>query len=363
MAKIRSATPEDIPRIVELYCRVFGDGSPTCRRALTPFLENVMMRSPWKDDELSSLACEGSGGELLGFLGSFHRPMRFRGETIRAAVSNLFMVEPSPASGLAALQLLQAFFRGPQDLSIADGNASSRKLWERLGGQTSLLYSLNWVRPLRPAQYLASQMGLGEGLRAAARPLMVAADAAAARLRPNELHRSLPGISEEPLDAHRHLEVLEQVGRDRDLVPIYQESSLEWVLEIFKDKASYGDLHRVLVRGKSGEVLGAYVYYCKAGEVAKVLQLVAGGAVKRDVLRSLWRHAWSRGAIAVSGGLDPAMTQELTDEHSFMGQTTTWTLLHGRPDVLESFDRGRALLSRLESEWMFYRVGISGGYG
>jgi hypothetical protein len=286
MSMIRSANAGDIPQIVDLYCRVFGGGPSDVGQTLTPFLQNVMLRSPWQDNDLRSLACEGPNGELLGYLGIFYRPMQLDGEPIRAAISNLFMVEPSSRSGLAALQLLQAFFRGPQDLSIAEGNDSSRRLWERFGGRTSLLYSMNWVRPLRSLRYVTSQLPVGSAFASIVslgRPLLSAADALIARMPPNRLHRPAKGIFEERLDTAGHLAGLEQLTRGRRLQPVYDEKSLDWLMQIFEAKSVSGTLERVLVRDEGGRILGWYIYYAKAGEVAKVLQMAAEPESVSDV--------------------------------------------------------------------------------
>src|SRR5947209_239495 len=72
---------------------------------------------------------------------------------------------------------------GPQDLTVADMSADlSRKLWERIGGSTALLYSLHWVKALKPFTYLLSQIRKGTSGRLfaiGAKPFAAAFDSAA----------------------------------------------------------------------------------------------------------------------------------------------------------------------------------------
>src|SRR5262249_60171977 len=81
--------------------------------------------------------------------------MLLHGRPIRAATSMHFMVEPGSRSTLAGVQLLKTFFSGPQDLSLTDtAGAVGRKIWEGIGGDTALAYSINWTRLLRPTRYV-----------------------------------------------------------------------------------------------------------------------------------------------------------------------------------------------------------------
>ena len=113
------------------------------------YFSEVFLNSPDDPESLRSLVyCEGQ--RVTGFLGTVTRPMLWKGDRIRARISTQFIVDPA-SRGLAGLELLRAFFSGPQDLSIADeSNRHSRTIWEALGGVTSLVHSMQWLCPLRP---------------------------------------------------------------------------------------------------------------------------------------------------------------------------------------------------------------------
>src|SRR5690348_10840022 len=164
MREIRAFVREDLAGIVDLYVRVFGPTFPP--EKLAPYFAKIFFEHPWIEENLPSLVYEESK-QIVGFLGVIPRRMWLGDRPILLAVSNHFMVDRLRRSSLAGIELMKAFFAGPQELSLAEGNGSSRKVWEAMGGFTSLLYSLHWTRPLRPAGYVMSHLRRKEVLPAA----------------------------------------------------------------------------------------------------------------------------------------------------------------------------------------------------
>src|SRR5207249_10440499 len=112
---------------------------------------------PWVDVRRSCLGCEEGGGRIVGFVGVGRRGLSMNGHRLLAAISSRFVVDPAGRAGVVAVRLAKAFLDGPQDLSISDEATDvSRRIWEGLGGTTSLLHSLHWTRPLRPARLALS---------------------------------------------------------------------------------------------------------------------------------------------------------------------------------------------------------------
>src|SRR2546428_3038603 len=161
MNPIRPFVKSDIPQVVELFQKAFfnnGQARPSSS-ILSDYFEELFFHNPWAEEKsieegITSLVYETSDGAVIGFIGIIPRRMLLHGRPIRAAVSMHFMVEPGSRSTLAGVQLLKAFFSGPQDLSLTDsGVAVGRKVWEGIGGATALAYSINWMRLLRPSRY------------------------------------------------------------------------------------------------------------------------------------------------------------------------------------------------------------------
>jgi len=354
MAHVRPLVEGDIPAVAALHATVFGGGGGRDPQTLRAHLTEVFCRHPWHDGKFPSLAYEAAGGEIVGVLGVMRRPMSLNGRPIQVAISHDFMVDPRSRSTLAAMELLRVFLAGSQDLSLADGTASSRKIWEAFGGTTSLLHSIRWTRALRPSRCVVDVMrkrGLPAAMAVAARPWCAVLDAVAARSSWTPFHQPVPRASREDVTAERLLACLSDFSLNRSLRPEYDERSVQWLLEILGRWRSSGSFRKVLVRDVRGDVLGWYLYYLRPGGVGEVVQIGATHDSIGEVLAHLFFDAWRRGALAVSGQLDPAFMEALSEQHCLFDSGAFWTLLNSNDfEVLEAIYRGDAFLTRLEGE-------------
>src|SRR3989475_11574528 len=134
---------------------VFGPRGRTDAAGLDSYpayFTRVFLDNPSRDVRLSSLVCEEGGGRIVGFLGVVPRGMSMNGQRLLAAISSQFVVDPAGRAGVVAVRLAKAFLDGPQDLSISDEATDvSRRIWEGLGGTTSLLHRIHLTPPPRPA--------------------------------------------------------------------------------------------------------------------------------------------------------------------------------------------------------------------
>lgn len=353
---LRDFREEDISQVVDLHGRVFGPSPFFSRSALGEYVEEVLFRNPWRDESLPSLISLDGKGCITGFLGVLPRPMVFRGQPIRAAVCTQLMVDMAHRHDMTAIRLMKTFLSGPQELSIGDGaNDQARRLLMGLGGDTALLYSMHWTRPLRPARLLLSIM---EG-RPALRPMMLGAlpagaliDAVAARMRPNRFHRQNSGLEDVPLTPSAMLAHLPDMFHGNTLLPLYDAQSLAWLLDQAAQKTRHGQFRsRAVIDGKKG-LIGWYLYYLQPGAVSEVIQVAAAKAAFGCVFQQLLNDAWREGAVALRGRLDPRHIQELSDRHCWLRRDGTWTLIHSRhPEISAAIHQGEAFLSRLDAEW------------
>ncbi|MBI4638171.1 MAG: GNAT family N-acetyltransferase [Candidatus Rokubacteria bacterium] len=353
IGRVRPLTEDDIPGVAGLHERIFGDGVGRPARKVAPYLTEMFCRNPWRDDELPSLVYEEADGRIIGCLGVMPRPMSLGGRPIRAAITHTFMVEADRRASLAAIRLVQAFLAGSQDLSLAEGNDTSRRIWEAFGGATSLLYSLRWTRPLRPARYILTVLrrrGWSSRWDSMLRPLVSVTDAVATR---SAFRPPAPRLTGGELTAEILLEGLERLSGDRALRPEYDARALRWLLELLARKTAHGAFRTVVVRDGRGEAAGWYLYYLNPGGPSEVVQIAARSDSMGEVLEHLFHDAWRHGAVAVSGPLDPTALRAAPDRYClFHHDGGAWMLIHSRhPEVLEAIHRGDAFLSRLEGEW------------
>ena len=353
MLSIRSLRRDDIPQIAGLHARVFPAASRLPAKDREPYFIRIFLDNPWYDEEIPPLVCE-EDGKILGFLGVLPRRMLMNGQAVRVAVSSQFIVEQGKRAALVGAALLKRFFAGAQDLSMTDGgSAHLRKLWEALGGVTSTLYSLHWVRILRPSQYLLSLACSYRPLYPLVllKPLGMLTDTIVAHLprSPFRLRRQIP---ERDLGVDELLTWIRQASCDRLLRPQYDEHSLPWVLKNAEEKFPTGRLRRVAVHTEAGAKIGWYLYYVRPGGVSQVVQVEAQPDAVRAVLDHLFYHAWRHGSVAVSGRLEPQYADALWERKCLLGFFGPWFLFQSRrPEILNAIHRADAFLTRLDGEW------------
>ncbi|MHC4549085.1 MAG: GNAT family N-acetyltransferase [Planctomycetota bacterium] len=348
MGRVRELTPADIPQVVDLFELVFREGDRSETEALTAYFRQIFFETPWSG-ERPSLVYE-AGGKVIGTLGIVTRRMTLDGRSLRVAVPNNFMVETGKGSAMAGILLLKEFFAGPHDLAFAESNDASRKVWEGLGGMTSLLYSIHWAAPVRPARYALRQVGGAAALAGA--PFAWLVDAAATRLPGSPFRQVVPDGESVEVTAERLLACLEEVTGAYALRPDYDLESLGWLLDTLARKRAHGALRSAILRDPEGRLLGWYLYYLARGGVSQVVQLGAKPPTVARVLDHLFHDAWRHGAAALSGRVEPRFVRELAQKSCLISRKNRWILLHSpHADVLEAFARGDAYLSRLEGEW------------
>src|SRR6266850_1966515 len=356
MATIRISDEDDVPAVAALCARMYPTLRWGSQAAFETYFREMLFHNPWRDPQLPSWVAE-EDGRICGFYGVIPRRMLLRGRPIRVAMGCQFFVDPDQRDSLTWLELVKACISGPQDLTLTDtAGGRSGRMWTAIGGSPSLLYSLNWIRPLRPARYVLSRLDeratLPLPLTFAARPLAALADAVATRLRPNRFYREAVELIEDALDPATMVAHLPEVMGGTALQPAYDARSLAWLLDQTARKTRYGRLRTRAVRDGERRLIGWYLYHVQAGGVSEVVQLAARNGSFDRVLQRLLADAWRHGAVAVRGRLDPRYVHELSNRHCWLLPAGTSTLIHSRhADVMAAIQQGDAFLSRLEGEW------------
>ncbi len=360
---IRPFTPADIPQVAALYRRVFLRGtttapnhSPTTQTIAQAFAE-IFFDNPWYDEEIPSLIYTDAGDSVVGFLGVTTRRMLFKQQPIRLAVSAHLMTQPGSQNPLAGLQLLKTFFNGPQDLSLTDGaNNAGRKVWEGLGGLTVPAYSFSWQRVLRPSAYTlahaAGKLSWLSSLGVLTKPLCRAGDAYLTRLMPYRFQFSPPQATADKLDVQTMLDGIAECAAGDLLRPDYDEAALAWLLARAQRIKSAGSLQQIALRNARRELLGWYLYYLRPSGESPVLQLAARRNAFTEVFDHLCQHAWQRGAVSLSGRVEPKYLPLLTERHCAFTSGNPWLQAHSHdPELLQAILSGNAFLTSLEGEW------------
>lgn len=357
MGYVRALCQDDVPKVANLFMKVFKHRNTPAPISLIFYFNEIFFKNPWYDESLPSLVYEANNGGIVGFLGVIPRRMSLNGRSIQVAVGNHFMVDPQYRSTLAGLQLLKKLFSGPQNLSMTDGaNDFARRVWEGCGGVTSLLYSIQWRRPLRPSRYVISLLRKEKRLpnifEFLSRPMSCVLDVISANARRSPFQQLASQFSEEELTEVTLRDCLSEFSGKQLLLPDYDDRSLKWLFTMLSEKKTHGTLRKVLIRNTRQERVGWYLYYVNPGCKGEVIQIGTRGDLVREVLAHLFYDAWRHGAIALHGRMDPKLIQHLSDYYCIFKRSGPWMLVHSNePEVLQTILRGDAFLTRLEGEW------------
>jgi hypothetical protein len=353
---VRPVEDKDIGQIADLHERLLGKREDHSSASLRNSLKTLIFENPWRSPSIPSLVYEQADGSLSGFLGVVPRPMIFNGRKVTAAISHSFMVEPGSRSSLAAIKLIRTFLAGPQDLSMAEGNNVTRKIWEGMGSSTSLIYSLSWTRPLQPARYMLSALQRRGMPAVLATPLQYLCGwidrSSIAHRGPFKLAE--PRLTSEQLDADSLCSNLAHLCTGPRLLPDYDPVSLSWLLENMQRKINGQPIRKVLLRNESQEIVGWYLYCQTVSGAWKVIQLVATEHSINDVLDHLFYQARKDGVSAISGYMAPPFFQALASRDCLFRHdgATAWMLFHSRDrEISDAFHQGRVFVSRLDGEW------------
>ena len=358
MSWVRAFIEDDIPQVAALKWRFLCKGSGSPPPTMKSYFRELFFHGPFSEKTLPSLVYENEHGRVVGFLGILRRRMLLHGKPIVAAVGTSLVVDPDSRSTMAGLKLINCFLSGKQDLALTDtANHKTQQLWIRLGGSTSSLHAMHWSRPLRPAHYAvyaacrSGKSAFSKAFGLGSKPVCRIVDAIATRMPSSPFRQRPPVVSEEELTAETLLACMRDFSEPRSLRPEYDRDSVMWLLDFMSRMNAYGSLRKMLLRNRENKIIGWYLYYLRQGGVGEVVQVGASPSSVDTVLDHLSHDAWTHGAIALHGRLDPHLSQESLGKYCFYFPGNR-LLVHSRdPELTREIQSGSAFLTRLDGEW------------
>jgi hypothetical protein len=343
MSEIRPMRREEIPQISALYR--FVDRS------------DWLYGHPWVDPEIPTLVYEDDSGEILGFIASHVRRLRFDGRTIRMGAAGPLIAHPKVRNrGVGAL-LWRRYLAGPQELTVTDGASDEmREIFELIGGQMLHPSCFGWARVFRPFGFvgdraLHARIWPREHLKEPARRVWSPLDTATMRAVRYFRAPDSPQTTSEPLTPAMLVEQMPTVTRSLRLFPDYDVPFVEWLFAEQHHNQTWGTPVRRLVRGRNDHVLGWYIYFLQPGGPCQVLQVAAPRRHVGEVLEDLFAHAIAGGGTAVQGRVEPALLAPLAHRGALFRYSPRSLVYTPHDELLAALTSGRALLTRLEGEW------------
>lgn len=354
MSDIRACAADDIPAVARLFQSAFRDPSARPPPALERYLHELFLGHPWRDPQTASRVFVGEDGRVRGFIGVLPLRMSFHGRPLRAALASSLVVDDPLRHPTAGARLLRSYVDGPHELYISEtSNPVALRMWERIGGQAISDYSMEWLRPLRPAglgvAFVEEQLGVAK----IARPLASLLDRAVAHFAP-ALAWPAPALRASHVDADVDDDALidhvQRFASRYALRPDWNRDSLAWFLRHAASKSRYGKLYRRIVYSRDGTPAGCYLYYGRPRQIAWVLQILALPEATDTVLANLLTHAQALGSVAVRGRSQPHLRDALLRNRCIFFQHASTTVYTKNADLLSAIRAGDAFINGLAGE-------------
>jgi hypothetical protein len=354
MSEIRACTVDDIPAIAGMFQKAFRDTASVAPSSLESYLRELFLEHPWLDTEIASRVYIAPDGQIRGFIGVLPVRMSFHGKPVRAALASSLVVDNPARYPMAGARLLRSYLSGSQDLCISEtSNPVARGMWERAGGYSIAEYSMEWLRPLRPALLGVALIEEFFAVAKILRPLAALADRMIARFVP-DLAWPAPAPPRIYASADVNDETLiEQIPRfaaNYALRPDWDRDALAFFLRHAARKGRHGDLYRRMVYGRNQEPVGCYLYYGRPGQIAFVLQILARPESTGAVVASLLSHAEKLGCVGVRGRTQPQLLDALLGHRCAFLQRSSTTVHTSNTELLGAISSGDAFIIGLAGE-------------
>jgi hypothetical protein len=352
-SEARSLRQSDIAGVAQLFQQRFRDPGKPASAQLGAYLEEVFLNHPWQDSEQTSKVVVDGDGKVQGFVGVFPQRYLHKDNVVRTSVLGTLMSSDPGRNPLVGAKLLRSALSGSQELSISESaNPLSLKMWEKSGGATLPLFSLSWLRVLKPVALSLAMLSERHPIFSNAAPLANGLDSLARRFGPDFLSIAADGPQgkDDGVGPDEFAAAIPALSTRYDIRPQWDKTILTWLLQHAESKSAYGPVMMRLVKDRKGRTVGGYIYYGKPRGAAFVLQFFAEPGAERLVVDNLLAHANTSGFAAVRGRLQPEFLDALVRQKSMLFRRSA-TVIHTRSASLQAAFAGpNALITGLAAE-------------
>lgn len=359
MSFVRALEAGDVRAVATMFQSVLRKHRSPPTIALVDYMRKLYLDASGQDDGIRSLVHVDDAGRISGFVGVRALPMTLDGRPLRAAICSSLMVDGRERDPMAGARLLKAYIDGPQDLSFSEtANEVSVQLWTRLRGAVLPQYSLDWVRVIRPAGFVASQAKERASAAGLLKPAAAAIDGLVRlRLKPGDKRWSAVASHEMPqatrvatIDRAGFAACCAPLSSHFALRPRWEQLPLDDMLADAGAKPELGELALAAVSSRSGALLGAFAYHAAPGRIGRVLQVLAHPGHAGPVVDALIDDAARRGLCGLRGRTQPALLEAMLPRRIAFVPVAS-TVVHSRDaDIMRALKDQRAFLNGLAGE-------------
>ncbi|WP_425987136.1 GNAT family N-acetyltransferase [Ensifer sp. R-19] len=314
LGNVRAMEPRDIPIVSSMFTRIFRKREEAASEELRQYLETTFFGSPLYTPENGSIVYDdGTGGIGSAILAL---PMEFtvNGRHTVAKLLCAFMSE-GKAGAVGAACLARAMRAARQDMCFSDNSSPvSADHWVAGGGVVLPIQSLDWRRAFRPLKAWALTIGRQAPLlrsRVVMGPLAVA-DRILRRHRPRTKPDARAGCTTRAIDPAAFVECAEPMLLRFAVRPVWSRSEFDWLTAVAGLNSTLGELLSREVVDEGGRVIGAYLYFGKAGETATVLNIVCEAGREFDVTAQMFHSLDAEGYALAVGSAQPFLMNAIS---------------------------------------------------
>ncbi|PSJ63148.1 hypothetical protein C7I85_04080 [Mesorhizobium soli] len=343
--------------VAELFQRILRKTRRPATHALEAYLTGLFIEAPDHDPEIGSLVHVHNDGRVTGFIGVMPLPMAVEERTVRAAVCGSLMVDNHTDDPFAGARLMRAFLSGSQDITLTEtANDISTAMWRKLRATVLPDYSLEWLRVIRPAGFVAEMAANAVGAARLLSPLARPIDSLIRRGAPGPRLSCLAAAVPEgtfpsaEVDDETTAALLTKWTEAYAVRPLWQPENLRRIVAEASSKALYGEMVRRVVTTRDGRPLGLFLYHGDPGRIGRVFQILAAPGRIGEVIDSMLAHANERGMVALRGRTQPVLLEALLGRR-FVFLHASSSIVHTRdPTLLEPFLAGKAFFNGFAGE-------------
>jgi hypothetical protein len=349
---IRAFQKADLPKVCQLHKATFGkDAKPINTKKLSDFYQSVFLDSPFSCEGSPSLVSENHG-EVDGFVGVLTRNFFAKNHSYQIRIGSRYMVSPT-ASALVGASLLRSATKGKLDLFFTDGaNDEGRKAMLALGGEEVPLYSFQWLKIIRPFNWMARRLkqrssivgltlqGLSPFLDIPMRILPLTA------FQVNEGHPTAPCDVEDLSYLYSHL------PKDVLIKPLYQKTDLDWLINFCTGWKTRGEFYIRKVTWSRNES-AAFSGYLRGDGIFEILNLWALPNRRGDLLDALFHFVKGLRGVGVQGQIPGGFLSHLKTR-GVLFKKGSWAMAKGKDSsLLHSLHAGKIYMGGFEGElWL-----------
>lgn len=315
-------------------------------------LAAATLEDPWSDEELPSLVAI-EDDEVVGFIRSQVRRMRFDGRPIRGVCLSDLVVAPEHRRGAAGAMLLSRMIKGPQDVSWSDSaNDFVVRAWRTFGGHIDHVRAADFMLVLRPLAWARAIVAARARGRDVGRTLMpvgaIPAHAAGPRISGHTAPEPEPGFTSAGADAATIAAALPTISKRLRVCVEWDEPQLA---ASFRRIAALGAGELAVRLVHRGEVpVGWYACLNRPGGASRLLHLAADERSVDGVFTDLVATATAAGATVLAGRAEPHLERPLHERLAAVGFAWQPVIRARDPELAAAMATGASLLTRLDGE-------------